>query len=67
VSRVLKIEAGQTSKDYQFTLEAVSCLGTCALGPVMVVDGKYYGNMTAGKVERVFNKLMKVEEVVAND
>ena len=43
----LEIKPGDTSKDMQFTLEAVSCLGACSLGPVMVVDGKYYGNMAA--------------------
>jgi len=69
VGRVLQIKPGETSSDKQFTLEVVSCLGTCALGPVMVVDGKYYGNMTAGKVERVFKQYTKKEkeEVAANE
>jgi NADH-quinone oxidoreductase subunit E len=66
VGRVIGIKPGETSPDYQFTLETVSCLGTCALGPVMVIDGKYYGNMTAGKVERVFKKFTENEEVPAN-
>lgn len=66
VERVLAIGPGQTTKDYQFTLEAVNCLGTCALGPVMVVDGKYYGNMVASKVERVIQSYMESEEVTAN-
>ncbi len=66
VGRLLGIEPGQTTEDYQFTLEGVNCLGTCALGPVMVVDGKYYGNMTATKVERVIKKYMATEEVPAN-
>lgn len=66
VGRVIGIKPGETSADDQFTLETVSCLGTCALGPVMVVDGKYYGNMTASKVERVFKKYMEKEEVLAN-
>lgn len=66
VGRVVGIKPGETSPDYQFTLETVSCLGTCALGPVMVVDGKYYGNMTANKVERVFKKYMQEEEVPVN-
>jgi NADH:ubiquinone oxidoreductase subunit E len=66
VGRMLEIEPGQTTKDMQFTLEAVSCLGCCALGPVMVVDGKYYGNMVASKVEKVIQKYRETEEVPAN-
>lgn len=65
VERVLAIKPGETTSDYQFTLEAVNCLGTCALGPVMVIDGKYYGNMVSSKVERVLKKYME-EEVAAN-
>jgi NADH:ubiquinone oxidoreductase subunit E len=66
VGRLLDIEAGQTTKDMQFTLEAVSCLGCCALGPVMVIDGKYYGSMSASKVEKVLQKYMQAEEVASN-
>lgn len=61
VGRLLNIQAGETTKDMQFTLEAVNCLGCCALGPVMVLDGKYYGSMAASKVEKVLEKFMKQE------
>jgi len=50
ISRSLGIATGQTTEDRLFTLETVNCLGTCALGPVMVVDGKYHGGMTVKKV-----------------
>lgn len=56
VSRVLEIEPGHTTKDQVFTLETVMCLGCCALGPVMVVDGTYYGKMAANKVEKILKK-----------
>ena len=65
VERLLEIKAGETTKDMQFTLEAVNCLGVCALGPVMVLDGKYYGSMAASKVQKVLEKFMK-QEVPAN-
>jgi NADH-quinone oxidoreductase subunit E len=65
IERLLDIKAGETTKDLQFTLEAVNCLGVCALGPVMVLDGKYYGSMAASKVEKVLEKLTK-KEVPAN-
>jgi NADH-quinone oxidoreductase subunit E len=66
IVRLLAIKPGETSKDMQFTLEAVNCLGCCSLGPVMVIDGKYYGNMAVSKVERVL-KNYKELEVVADD
>lgn len=42
VCRRLEIEPGQTTKDGEFTIETVNCLGACALGPVVVIDGAYY-------------------------
>lgn len=65
IGRLLEIKAGDTTKDMQFTLEAVNCLGCCALGPVMVMDGKYYGSMGVSKVEKILEKFMK-QEVPAN-
>ncbi len=51
---VLKIEPGETSQDQRFTLTTVNCLGCCALGPVMVVDGKYYSNPSTKEIEQIF-------------
>jgi NADH-quinone oxidoreductase subunit E len=56
LSRELSIEPGETSEDRQFTLETVNCLGACALGPVIVVDEEYYGNMSVGMVEKILKR-----------
>ncbi len=56
IGRLLKVEPGETTEDKSFTLETVNCLGCCALGPVMVVDGTYYGKMSATKIEKILNK-----------
>jgi NADH-quinone oxidoreductase subunit E len=61
IERLLKIRAGGTTPDLQFTLETVNCVGSCALGPVMIVDGEYYGKMVSSKVERVLKKYGKPE------
>jgi len=53
MERNLGIESGQTTKDSMFTLETVNCLGACALGPLIVVNERYYGKMTSGKVKKV--------------
>lgn len=46
----LKIHTGETTADRAFSLETVNCLGACALGPVVVVDGEYHGQMGPEKV-----------------
>ena len=53
VTNILKIQPGETSADGRFTLNTVNCLGCCALGPVMVVDGKYHGKIAPTKAEEV--------------
>jgi NADH-quinone oxidoreductase subunit E len=40
------IQPGGTTADRLFTLQAVNCVGACALAPVMIVDGKYYDGVT---------------------
>ena len=57
VSRELKIEAGKTTDDMEFTLETVNCLGCCAIGPTVIVDGEYYGEMTAQKTLNLLRSL----------
>jgi NADH-quinone oxidoreductase subunit E len=45
--------AGETSADMRFSVETVNCLGCCALGPVMVVDGQYYSNPSKRELEQL--------------
>jgi NADH:ubiquinone oxidoreductase subunit E/NAD-dependent dihydropyrimidine dehydrogenase PreA subunit len=60
--RILGIEAGQNTKDLIFTLETVNCVGACALGPVIMVDNEYFGNMSPPKVRRIIDKFYKKKE-----
>lgn len=50
IGRRLEIAPGETTQDKNFTLETVNCLGCCALGPIVMIDGEYYGEMTTRKV-----------------
>ncbi len=54
--RQLGICAGQTTVEKDITLETVNCLGACALGPIVVVDGHYFSNVTQQKVSDVIHK-----------
>ncbi len=55
ITQTLKINAGQTSADEQFSLDTARCLGCCAIGPVMVVDGEYYSKPSRKEVEQVIS------------
>ncbi len=62
VKRTLAIDDGETSEDMEFSLETVACLGACALSPVMVVDGTYYGKMTPRRAQDVLRALKQEVE-----
>lgn len=51
IERELDIKPSKTTKDLKFTLETVNCVGCCALGPVVIIDGEYYGQMKTDKVK----------------
>ena len=53
VSDTLEIKDGETTEDMRFSLDTVRCLGCCALGPVMVVDGEYYGKPSGKEIEQI--------------
>lgn len=53
----LKIKAGETTSDKEFSLETVNCLGACALGPVVVIDGEYFSGVKAKMVKQLINKV----------
>lgn len=56
ISRTTGIAPGQTSADGTFSLERVACFGSCALAPVVVVDDKVYGRMTAPKTQKLIEE-----------
>ena len=53
ISNLLGISPGETTPDLQFTLETVNCLGCCAIGPVMMVNEKYFGNLDVSQVAKI--------------
>ena len=56
MERELGIKSGGTTDDLEFTLETVNCVGACALGPVVIVDGEYHGQMKMEKVKDILKK-----------
>jgi NADH-quinone oxidoreductase subunit E len=61
LERDLDIPSGGTTSDLMFTIEEVNCVGACALGPLVIVDGDYKGNMTSGRLQKVVKRMKKAE------
>lgn len=60
--RRLRIEPGETSEDKMYTLETVNCVGACALGPIIIIDGEYHGQMKTQKVEKLLKNIKQKEK-----
>ncbi len=59
---LLGIDFGETTPDRAFTLEATSCLGSCGVAPVMMVDDEIYGNLTRDKVRRILDDIRAADQ-----
>jgi len=53
----LGIKPGETTSDWNYSLDTVYCLGACALGPIVVVDGEYSGEMCVRKVDELLARV----------
>lgn len=56
MERSFGIKPGETTSDSRFSLETVSCLGCCDLGPVIELDGQYHGRLTPANVGELLSK-----------
>jgi NADH:ubiquinone oxidoreductase subunit E len=59
VEKRLGIKAGETTKDKEYSLETISCFGSCALSPVVVVNKTVYGRMTPSKIDSILTNPVK--------
>lgn len=57
ISRELKIKPGETTDDQKFTHETAACLGCCAIGPIVVVDGDYISNFKSASVKKLIRDI----------
>ena len=67
---LLGIKPGETTADGEFSVESARCLGACAMAPVVLVDERVYGNVTAKDIpamlaEHGFKPVPELEEVGA--
>jgi len=57
ISTMLNLKPGETSRDMRFSLETVNCLGCCAMGPMVVIDGVYHSNPSISQLEEIFESV----------
>ncbi|RZN67158.1 MAG: NAD(P)H-dependent oxidoreductase subunit E [Candidatus Methanolliviera hydrocarbonicum] len=56
VEAKLKIKHGETTPDMEFSLRKVNCFGCCAMGPMIVINEIYHGNVTPAMVAEILEK-----------
>jgi NADH-quinone oxidoreductase subunit E len=65
IERELRIKEGETTRDGKFTVETVNCLGACAMGPLVTVDGAYHGKMDQNRMKKLLKKYQSAEKETA--
>lgn len=62
LERDLSVPSGGTTPDMLFSTEEVNCVGACALGPLVIIDGEYHGNMTSDRLSRMVKRIKRTAE-----
>jgi NADH-quinone oxidoreductase E subunit len=65
VTKVLKLQPGETSRDGMFSLEVVACMGACGLAPVVNINGQFHAKVTPMKLQRILEECREKELVHA--
>lgn len=56
LQKMLGIKPGETTKDLKFSINTVNCIGCCAIAPVMMINEKYYGNLTPKMIKEILDE-----------
>ena len=65
VKRELKIDAGQTSRDGEFSLEVVACIGACGLAPTMAINGEFHAAVKPEAVQGILDSYRETQKAGA--
>jgi NADH-quinone oxidoreductase subunit E len=66
VTRTLKLQPGQTTRDGLFSLEVVACMGACGLAPAMSINGEVHAKVTPKKVGKIIEECRSKEQTHAH-
>jgi NADH-quinone oxidoreductase E subunit len=61
LEKMLKIKAGQTTRDGLFSMEVVACIGACGLAPVICVNGEFHAKVTKEELQGIIEGYRKSE------
>lgn len=56
LEKILGIKPGGTTEDLKFSINTVNCIGCCAIAPVMMINDKYYGNLTPKMIKEILDE-----------
>ncbi|WPC42869.1 NADH-quinone oxidoreductase subunit NuoE [Clostridium sp. JS66] len=56
LEKILGIRPGGTTEDLKFSINTVNCIGCCAIAPVMMINDKYYGNLTPKMIKEILDE-----------
>lgn len=61
VTKALKIQPGETTRDGLFSLEVVACMGACGLAPVVNINGQFHAKVSPMKLQRIIDECREKE------
>ncbi|MCK9612474.1 MAG: NADH-quinone oxidoreductase subunit NuoE [Bacteroidales bacterium] len=61
---ILRIKAGQTSRDGLFSIEVVACIGACGLAPVININGEFFAKVTTDKLKEIIESFRAKEQTI---
>lgn len=61
---ILRIKAGQTSRDGLFSIEVVACIGACGLAPVININGEFFAKVTTEKLKEIIESFRAKEQTI---
>jgi len=61
LEKMLKIKAGQTTRDGKFSMEVVACIGACGLAPVICVNGEFHAKVTKEELQGIIDEYRNKE------
>ena len=61
LEKMLKIKAGQTTRDGLFSMEVVACIGACGLAPVICVNGEFHAKVTKEELKGIIDEYRNKE------
>jgi NADH-quinone oxidoreductase subunit E len=56
LEKMLKIKAGQTTRDGLFSMEVVACIGACGLAPVICINGEFHAKVTKDELQGIVDE-----------